>query len=66
MIGGAVSDPLQYVAGEHAAAEVLSNIAADIAVPNEVYLTLARLETDSARAGCCRAIQKALEQRLEA
>jgi hypothetical protein len=57
-----VSDPLEYVAGEHAAAEILSNIAADIAVPNELYLALARLETDSARVGFCRALQKRLER----
>ncbi|WP_143037104.1 hypothetical protein [Paraburkholderia tuberum] len=57
-----MSDPLQYVAGEHAAAAVLANIATDIAVPNEIYLTLARLETDSARVGFCRLLQKHLEQ----
>jgi thiamine monophosphate kinase len=66
MIGGAVSDPLQYVAGEQAAAAVLSNIAADASVPNEIYLALARLETDSARIGFCRAIQKRIERTREA
>lgn len=57
-----MTDTLDYLAGERAAAETLGNIAADIAVPNEIYLTLARLETDSARLGFCRAIQKQLER----
>lgn len=55
-------NPTEYLAGEHAAAEVLANVAADIAVPNELYLALARLETDAARLGFLRRVQKALER----
>ncbi|KUY52381.1 hypothetical protein [Burkholderia sp. RF2-non_BP3] len=55
-------DPTEYLAGERAATEALGNIAADIAVPNELYVTFARLETDSARIGFLRRIQKHVER----
>lgn len=55
-------DPLEYVDGERAAAEVLAYIAVDAAAPNELHEAVSRLHSDSARAGFCRAIQKRLEQ----
>ena len=55
-------NPTEYLAGEHAAAAVLANVAADIAVPNELYLAFFRLETNSARVGFLRAVQKHLER----
>lgn len=61
-----MSDSFQYVVGEDAAAKVLANIAADIAVPKELYLAFFRLETASTRVGFLRAIQKHLERTREA
>jgi hypothetical protein len=55
-------DPTEYLAGERAAADVLANVAANIAVPNELYLAFFRLETNSARVGFLRSIQKHIER----
>jgi hypothetical protein len=55
-------DTIEYINGQHAAAEAVAYMQAGAAHPDELESALARLTSDAARSGFLRQIQKHIER----